>query len=92
MTIIPVGERVVLTPIKGEEKTKSGIYLPKPEEKKEGIVTAVGTRKEGGTLPLAVGDHVVYGGYGNEELERDGKKYIIVEFKDIIAKLGVHNG
>ncbi len=88
MAITPIGERVILTPKQGEEKTKTGIYLPKAEDKKEGIITAVGTRKDGGPLPLTVGDHVVYSGYSNEEIELEGKKYVVVDFKDVIAKIG----
>lgn len=57
------------------------------QEKKEGTVLAVGTYKEGKELPLKKGDKVLYGGYSNEEFEREGKKYLLVEFKDIVAKI-----
>lgn len=88
MKLTPIGERVVLKPIKAEERTKSGIYLPKgAEEKKQGIIEAVGTSKEGKPLPLNKGDKVIYGGYSSEEVEIDKEKYLIIEFKDIIAKL-----
>ncbi len=87
MKIKPIGERVVLKPIRAEEKTKSGIYLPKSEDKKEGIVESAGRFKDGQEIPLKVGDRVMYSGYSNEELEVDGEKLIIVDFKDIIAKL-----
>ena len=36
---------------------------------------------------LSVGNTVLYGGYSNEEFEKDGENYVIVEIKDIIAKL-----
>ena len=87
MRVTPIGERVVLKPVKSEEKTKSGIYLPKSEDKKEGIIEAVGTLKNGSQIPLSKGDHVMYGGYSHEDIEVEGEKYLIVEFKDIIAKL-----
>lgn len=89
MTIIPLGERVLLKPLKREEKTKSGIYLPKgtDKDKKEGIVEAVGTDKDNRPLPLKHGDHILYGGYSNEEFEINGETFIFVEFKDIVAKL-----
>jgi len=88
MKLIPIGERVVLKPIKAEEKTKSGIYLPKgAEEKKQGIVEAVGTNKDGKFLPLNKGEKVIYGGYSSEEIEVNNEKYLIIEFKDIVAKL-----
>jgi chaperonin GroES len=84
--IIPMGERIILKPVKGEERTKSGIYLAKAEDKKEGIVESVGVLKDGRSIPLAKGDKVLYGGYGSEEVEVSGNKLLIVDFKDIIAK------
>lgn len=88
MKLTPIGERIVLKPVKAEEKTKSGIYLPKgAEEKKQGVIEAVGTNKDGNPLPLKKGDKVIYGGYSSEEIEIENEKYLIIEFKDIIAKL-----
>ncbi|MEM3113078.1 MAG: co-chaperone GroES [Candidatus Pacearchaeota archaeon] len=89
MNIKPIGERVLIKIEKPkEEKTKSGIYLPKSdEEKKQGIVEEVGTDKNGKQLPLSKGDKVLYSGYSHEEIEIGNEKYVIVEFKDIIAKL-----
>lgn len=89
MTITPLGDRVLLRPLKREEKTKSGIYLPKDadKEKKEGIVESIGADKEGRSLPLKKGDHVLYGGYSNEEFEINGETFIFVDFKDVLARL-----
>ncbi len=88
MKILPIGERVILRPLKADEKTKSGIYLPKgAEEKKQGIIESVGVSKEGRPFPLNAGDKVIYGGYSSEEIELNGEKYLIIEFKDVIAKL-----
>jgi len=87
MKLTPIGERVILKPLKQEEKTKSGIYLPKSnEEKKQGIVHEVGESKIG-KMPLIPGDKVLYTGYSSEDIEIDGEKFLIVEFKDIIAKI-----
>ncbi len=90
MNIEPIGERVLLEQATKEEKTKGGIYLPEEAraEKKEGVVAAVGSFKDGKELPLKKGDRVIYGGYSNEELEIEGKKYLLIEFKDILAKIG----
>ncbi len=89
MKIQPIGERVLINPT-AEERTKGGIYIPESakEGKKEGTVVAVGTFKDGKELPLKVGDHILYGGYSSDEFELEGEKYIILEFKDIVAKLG----
>jgi len=85
----PIGERVILEPVEQETKTEGGIYIPESakEEKKEGTVIAAGQYKNGKDLPLQKGDKVIYGGYSNEEVEYDGKEYVIVEFKDIMAKV-----
>jgi chaperonin GroES len=92
MHIKPIGERVLLKPAKGEERTKSGLYLPETtESKKEGEVIAVGTFEDGKPLPLQRGDHVLYGGYTHDEFEIDGAKVVIVEFKDVLAKVEKHH-
>ena len=84
----PIGERVLLKPVKFEEKTRSGIYIPKEanKDKKEGIVEDVGHDKDNKPLPLKKGDKVLYGGYSNEEFEIQGETYIFVDFKDIFGR------
>lgn len=88
MSLKPIGERVLLKPLKYEEKTKTGIYLPKEatKDKKEGEVVDVGTDKDGKSLPLKVGDKVLYGGYSSEEFEYNGHTFLIIDFKDILAR------
>ncbi|RME55177.1 co-chaperone GroES [Candidatus Woesearchaeota archaeon] len=89
MEIVPLGERVLIKPFKSEERTKGGIYLPETakEEKKEGVVVAVGKFKDGKDLPLSKGDKVIYGGFSSEEIEIDNEKHLFVDFKDILAKI-----
>lgn len=87
--IQPIGERVLIKQEKSEEKTKSGIYIPDSarEKRKEGTVIAAGTFEDGKPLPVAAGDHVLYGGYSSEEIEIDGEKHLFVDWKDILAKV-----
>jgi len=89
MEIIPIGERVLIKPIKKEEVTKSGIYIPETarEGMKEGTVGAVGQRDDGSGLPLNKGDHVLYGGYSADTVEIDSETYVFVPYKDILAKI-----
>jgi len=84
-----MGERVLIKPRQLQERTKGGIYLPDSarEGKKEGEVVAVGTTKDGKPLPLKAGDVILYGGYSSDEFEIENQKYIILEFKDILARL-----
>ena len=88
MTITPMGERVLLKPVQ-EEKTAGGIYIPESmmKDRKEGIIEGVGQTKEGKELPLKKGDRVIYGGYSHEDIDVNGKKFILVDFKDILAKI-----
>ncbi|OYT31720.1 co-chaperone GroES [Candidatus Woesearchaeota archaeon] len=89
MKIKPIGERILIKPQEKEEKTKGGIYIPETakEEKKQGEVIAVGQYKDGKELPLKPGDKIIYGGYSSEEIEIEGKKHIILDFKDVLAKI-----
>ena len=89
MRLSPMGERVILKPLKLQETTKSGIYLPESarDEKKQGEVVAVGVTQEGKPLPLKVGEKVLYGGYSSDEFTFEGTNYLIIEFKDILARI-----
>lgn len=73
--------------------TKSGIVLPDTAEKEkpiQGKVVAVGPGKfneKGERLPMSVkvGDIVLFKKYGPDEIEIDGKKYLVGEETDILA-------
>lgn len=88
MKIKPIGKRILIKPMKEEEITKGGIYIPETakEKKKQGIVVEVGTVEEK-EFPIKKGDIILYAGYSSEELELDGEKYLILESKDVIAKI-----
>lgn len=87
MNIKPVGERVLIKPIKEEEVTSGGIYIPESaqKEKKEGNIVAAGTYEDGKELPVKKGDHIIYGGFQSDEMEMDGEKYLFIDFKDVLA-------
>ena len=73
--------------------TKSGIVLPDNAEKEKpirGKVLAVGPGKmndKGGRMPMSVkvGDVVLFKKYGPDEIEIDGKKYLVGDEEDILA-------
>ncbi len=90
--IKPLGDRVVVKPGSGEEKTKGGIVLPDTakERPQEGEVVAVGTGatlENGQKRPLEVkvGDKVIYAKYGGTEIKIDGEEYLILRESDILA-------
>jgi len=87
MNIKPIGERVLLKPIKKEEKTKSGILLSSKssntDTKNEAEVVALGKgeKLEG----IKVGDRVIFNKFSGNEIEDGDKKYLIVNADDILA-------
>jgi chaperonin GroES len=95
-TFQPLGDRVVIEPLEGDEVTKSagGIYIPDTAKEKpqEGTVVAVGggrTSDDGKRIPMEVkvGDKVVYSKYAGTEFKEEGKEYLIVRESDILASL-----
>ncbi len=89
MNIKPIGERVLIKPVKEEDKTTGGIYIPETakEKKKQGVVVEIGTTSDDNELPVQKGDLILYTGYSTEDLEMNGEKFLIIDISDIIAKL-----
>jgi len=93
MTIKPLSDHILIEPIKEEEKTKGGIFLPETAEKEkseQGKIIAVGSGKktnDGKIIPLSVkaGDIVLFTKYGPNEIKVDGKEYLIAKEEDILA-------
>ena len=93
MNLKPLNDHVFLEPLDQEKTTKSGIVLPDTAEKEKpirGKVVAVGPGKldeNGKRVPMSVkvGDKVLFKKYGPDELEVDGKKYLVGEEADILA-------
>jgi len=91
MNVKPLGSKVFIKPLKEEEKTKSGIYLPDSakEKPKQAKVLAVGEGKyiDGKLTPLAVkvGDIVLTKEWGGDEIKVDGETYKIVDEEDILG-------
>jgi chaperonin GroES len=92
MDLEPLGDRVIVEPGEGEEKTSSGIVIPDTAKEKpqEGKVLAVGPGRyeEGKLIPLDVkpGDTVIYSKYGGTEVKVGGKEYLILSERDILAR------
>lgn len=93
MNIRPLGDRVLVKPIKEEEVTKSGIVLPDTvdkEKKMEGEVVAVGPGKildsgERAKMEVKVGDKVIFEKWGGEEVKVEKEEYKILSVEKILA-------
>ncbi len=95
MNVRPLSNHVFLEPVEEEKMTKSGIVLPETAEKEKpqrGKIIAVGPGKlneKGERIPVAVevGNIVLFKKYGPDEIELEGKKYLVGDEEDILAIL-----
>ena len=92
MQLRPLGDRVLVKPEKAEQKTASGLYISSGAQEKpqRSEVIAVGAGKlddKGERIPVdvKVGDVVIYGKYGGNEVKIDGEEYLLMRDSDIYA-------
>ena len=92
MKIQPLGDRVLVEPIKEDEVKKGGIIIPDTAKEKpqQGKVIAVGSGKlddNGKVIPFHVkkGDKVLMPKYGGTEIKIDDKDYLILREEDILG-------
>ena len=92
----PLGDRVLVKPDAAEQKTASGLYIASNAQEKpqRGTIVAVGAGKgndkvgeNGDRLPMDVhvGDVVIYGKFGGNEVKVDGETYLLMRADDIYA-------
>ena len=84
MTIVPMGNRVLLKKDEAVEKTASGLLLAASAKEESTMATVVAVGPE---VPeeLKVGDRVIYSKFAGEALDVDGKDCLLAEAKDILA-------
>ena len=87
LNIKPLADRVLLEPMEAETKTASGIIIPDnaKEKPQKATVVAVGNGTKDNPMSVKVGDTVLYGKYSGTELKLEGKDYLIMSEKDILA-------
>ena len=87
LNIKPLADRVLLEPMEAETKTASGIIIPDnaKEKPQKATVVAVGSGTKDNRMTVKVGDTVLYGKYSGTELKFEGKDYLIMSEKDILA-------
>ena len=92
MNLKPLGDRLVVEHVEQAEKTAGGVFLPDTAKEKpqEGKVLAVGSGRtlDSGTklaMDVKVGDKVIYSKYSGSEIKIDGKEYLIISEKDVLA-------
>jgi chaperonin GroES len=95
MNIKPIGDRILVKPMRQEEVTKSGIVLPdtaEKEKKEEGEIVAIGEGEKIKKLNLKVGDKVLFGKYAGDEVEvSEGSEKVEYKFLKDEDVLGIIN-
>ena len=84
----PINQQVILdiTDPKDEQRTASGIIIPDVarEKPKTGVIVWMGAIENAEVKP---GDTVLYKPFGGTEVEFEGKKYLILPYADIFARV-----
>jgi len=93
MNFKPLSNHVFIEAMKEEQTTASGIIIPDTADREkpmQGKVIAIGPGKrdsKGEIAPMSVkvGDTVLFKKYGPDEIEVEGKKYLVGDEDDILA-------
>ena len=95
MDLQPLGDRLIVEVLEGEETTFSGIVLPDTAQEKpqRGRVLAVGpgnrSEQTGELIPLEVaeGDEIIFSKYGGTEIKVGSDELLILRESDVLAKV-----
>jgi co-chaperonin GroES (HSP10) len=82
MNIIPSDKRIVIKPIKEDEK-KNGLYMPESVKKPQYFFEVVQSSSDW----YCKGDHVMPQKHAGQQFDHDGQHYIIVHQDEIVAKM-----
>src|SRR5512141_833472 len=92
INLIPLGDRVLVEPLKEQKVKKGRIIIPDTAKEKptDGVVRALGTGKtddNGKKIPfeVKVGDRVLVSKYGGSEVKLDGKEFKLLNSDDILG-------
>lgn len=84
----PLNQNVLLdySEVQGEQRTASGIIIPDTAKEKPQIakVIAIGNVEN---PEIAAGDRVIFKKFAGTEIEFEGKKYLLVPYGDLLAKI-----
>jgi chaperonin GroES len=87
-----LGDRLVVEHVEQADRSAGGVFLPDTAKEKpqEGKVLAVGSGRtlDNGTklqMDVKPGDKIIFSKYSGSEIKIDGKEYLIVSEKDVLA-------
>ena len=90
ISIKPLGDRIVVSPTKESEKTKSGIILPETADKEkpaQGKVVSIGSGEKIKKSGVKKGDEIVFEKYAGTEFKIGDMEYKILKEDEILAIL-----
>jgi len=84
----PINQNVLIdiTDTKTEQKTASGIIIPDSVKEKKNYGKVIGISKIE-NAEISIGDTVLYKEYSGNEIAMDDKKYLLVPYEEILAKI-----
>jgi chaperonin GroES len=92
MKLRPLNDRILVKRVEEETKTKGGIIIPDTAKEKpaEGKIVAVGVgalNNDGKRVPLEVkvGDRILFGKYGGQEIKVEGEEYLIMSEQEVLC-------
>jgi len=92
VAIKPLEDKILVQALEAETTTASGLVIPDTAKEKpqEGTVVAVGQGRfdeDGDRIPMDIkeGDKVIYSKYGGTEIKYEGKEYLILSSRDVLA-------
>ena len=93
MTLKPLGDHLVVKPMRENEASKAGIILPDTVDKEKpekGKVISVGQGKlldNGSRAPMSVkvGETVLFKKYSPDEIKIEKEEYLIISESDVLA-------
>jgi len=83
----PLNEHVLLDiSEEREQKTASGIIIPESAKERKKVAKVVAVSQIENSA-IAVGDMVLYKEFSGTEAEIEGKKFLLIPYSDILAKV-----
>ena len=86
--LMPVNQNVIvdITDDKKEQKTAAGIIIPDSAKEKPRFAKVVSLSNIE-NVEIAIGDTVFFKEFGGSEIEFEGKKYLVLPYADVLAKI-----
>ena len=94
MNLIPLVDHILVEPTQAETTTASGIILPTDTKEKPSKGKVIALPKDGKyikdgmevTIDLAIWDTVYFTKYSPDEIELNGKTYLVIKHSSLLAK------